>query len=238
MYQKTMFPIQKELRKYASKNKAVGSMIFFKTGPGQYAEGDQFLGATVPEIRLVAKKYANLSLPEIKQLLLSSYNEERSLALMILVEQYARKTRDPKIIVDFFLENKARVNNWNLVDGSAYKILGDYCLQTNNKMPLKKLLKSKQHWDRRIAIVSTYAFIRKSEIEIVFHFAKKLLTDKEDLMHKATGWMLREAGKRNPAALRKFIRNSGKKMPRTMLRYAIEKFPLVERKKILLETRA
>ncbi|MFN3698000.1 MAG: DNA alkylation repair protein [Pseudobdellovibrio sp.] len=236
---KTLIPQQIELRKKAKNEKKDLFQNFFKTGPGQYGEGDIFIGVTVPDMRVIAKKYADTNIKDIDILLQSEIHEDRLLGLTILVIQY-EKTKDlsqKKKIVQFYLKKTKRINNWDLVDLSAYKILGDYCFLTNNYSTLVKLSKSKWHWDRRISIVSTLRPIQRKKTDVTFKMAPKFLTETEDLMHKATGWMLREAGKKNFLELKKFITRFGKKMPRTMLRYAIEKFPENERKRILIETR-
>lgn len=235
-----MIPQQIELRKLATPAKAKASAWFFKTGPGQYGEGDLFIGVTVPENRNVAKKFLNSSAKELKILLQSKIHEDRLLGLMILTEQYQKEKdlKQKKLIVNFMLKHKAGINNWDLVDGVAYKVIGDYFYRTENLSVLLKLAKSKRHWDKRMAMVSTLAFIKQGDTQLTFSFAKSFLQEKEDLMHKAAGWMLREAGKKDTNALKKFINEHGAKMPRTMLRYAIEKFTESERKKILLRSRA
>lgn len=236
---KTLIPQQIELRKKAKNEKKDLFQNFFKTGPGQYGEGDIFIGVTVPDMRVIAKKYADTNIKDIDILLQSEIHEDRLLGLTILVIQY-EKTKDlsqKKKIVQFYLKKTKRINNWDLVDLSAYKILGDYCFLTKNYSTLVKLSKSKWHWDRRISIVSTLRPIQRKKTDVTFKMAPKFLTETEDLMHKATGWMLREAGQKNFLELKKFITRFGKKMPRTMLRYAIEKFPENERKRILIETR-
>lgn len=235
-----LLPIQKKLRRFGSKERAQHSMRFFKSGPGQYGEGDQFLGATVPEMWGLTKKEGLGLIPsEISRLLRSPIHEDRLLGLMSLVLQYQKsKSIDEKSkIVDLYLKNKKGINNWDLVDLSCYKLLGDYCVLTNDSRVLDKLSRSQHHWDKRIAMVSTLAFIRAKKLDLTFKFAARFLGETEDLMHKATGWMLREAGKRDESQLRRFIRSHGKQMPRTMLRYSIEKFSATERKKILQSTR-
>ena len=230
---------QIELRNRSSKKRAKVSMWFFKTGPGEYGEGDQFIGVAVPDVRKVARKHQNCTYTEVRHLLYSKIHEDRLLGLLILVAKYSqeKKLNSKRKVVNFYLKHKHQVNNWDLVDVSVYKILGDYCLKTNGLNTIKKLLKSKRHWDRRMAIIATLAYIKAKKDYVAFNFAKNLMRDQEDLMHKATGWMLREAGKVNVTALRAFILSHGKKMPRTMLRYAIERFPKSERKKILQSTK-
>lgn len=203
---------------------------FFKTGKGEYAEGDIFLGLPVPLVRSLAKKYKSLSLTEIKKLLNNKVHEIRLVGLLILVEQYQQsKNREEKtVIVGFYLQHSQRINNWDLVDLSCYKILGDYLLEEAPKKAmavLSKLAESKNMWERRIAMVSTFAFIKSGRKEEVINISKKLLQDSEDLIHKASGWMLRELGKRiDEKSLATFLDAHAKKMPRVALRYAVEKF--------------
>jgi len=207
--------------------------MFYKTGPGQYAEHDRFMGVTVPTLRKIAKEYDELSLAEIQLLLDSSFNEERFLALVILINLYKRAdtvTRDQ--LYQFYLDNLGRVNNWNLVDLSAHEIIGAQLLDTNKSL-LVTLASSEIMWERRIAIVATWQFIRKHNLVWTFKIAEMLINDQHDLIHKATGWMLREAGKKDEAQLRCFLNQYRAEMPRTMLRYAIEKFSLEERKAYL-----
>lgn len=234
-----MIPQQIELRKFATNNKAKSSAYFFKTGPGQYGEGDLFIGVTVPENRLVAKKFLHSTSKELSHLLKSKIHEDRLLGLLILTEQYKleKEIKAKKKIVDFMLKERKAINNWDLVDGIAASVVGDYYYRTADLSVLTKLAKSKHHWDKRIAMVSTLAFIRQGDTELAFKFAKLFLDEQEDLMHKAAGWMLREAGKKNLQGLKKFIDLHGSKMPRTMLRYSIEKFSETERKKILVRSR-
>lgn len=234
-----MIAAQRKLRQKASSKKAAGFQRFFKTGPGEYGEGDYFIGTSVPQTRSVAREFVHLGEKEIRILLKSKIHEDRLMGLMILVEQY-KKTKDLKAknkIAQFYLKTRQGVNNWDLVDLSAYKILGEHCLLTADDQILYRLSKSKRHWDKRMAMVSSFAFIRKGKVDLTYRLAKSFLGESEDLMHKAVGWMLREAGKRDVVKLKKFIRLNGKKMPRTMLRYSIEKFSSQERKKILIETR-
>lgn len=230
---------EQSLRQLATPLKAKGALRFFKSGPGQYGEGDLFLGVTVPEVKGLARIYIDLELPEILRLLKNPYHEIRLLGLTILVLNY-EKSKDPlvkKNIANFYLKHKKAANNWDLVDLSTYKILGHYCYFQGDSKVILKLAKSKLHWDRRMAMVSTLAYIRQGETKLTFKLAQTLLNDPEDLMHKATGWMLREAGKRDQKALLKFIDKFGKQMPRTMLRYSIEKFPQATRLRILKKTK-
>lgn len=225
--------IQKELRVYTDKDKVLNYQRFFKTGPGEYGEGDKFLGVTVPKIHIVAKKSSSTSFENIKKLLESPYHEERMMALFILVEQFGKgdeKLR--KQIFNFYLKNRKGINNWDLVDSSAYKIVGAYLID-KPKDVLYKFAKSKNLWDRRIAIVSTAYFIRQNSFDDTIAISEILLNDKHDLIHKAVGWMLREVGKRDVKILENFLKKHSQNMPRTMLRYSIEKFPEAKRKQYL-----
>lgn len=220
--------LEKELKKAADKRKAAILQRFFKTGPGDYGAGDVFLGITVPAQRLIVKKYAaKIGFPEIQKLLDSRFHESRLVALLILVDKYEKNKEfsSRKKIVDFYLKNTKRINNWDLVDLSAYKILGAWLLINSVEINiLDKLAISKNLWERRLAIVSTYAFIREGKIKETLRVAEKLLSDPHDLIHKAVGWMLREIGKRaSEPALLKFLTVHKNKMPRTALRYAIER---------------
>jgi 3-methyladenine DNA glycosylase AlkD len=198
---------------------------FFKTGAGEYAEGDRFLGLSVQSIRDVAKRFGDLPLAACERLLQSPYNDERQLALLILVEQYRRgDTAARQAIYRLYLRCRKRVSNWNLVDGSAPYIVGAHLLRRDRAV-LKKLAASRSLWDRRIAVVATLAFIRNNEYADTLQLTEQLIDDDQDLMHKACGWMLREVGKRNEALLKAFLTKHHLRMPRTMLRYAIERFP-------------
>jgi len=223
-----------EFNALSNPERAKSSAWFFKTGPGQYGEGDQFVGISVPQQRALAKKYWQLAPSDIKKLLHSKVHEHRLTALFILVLQY-QKTKDDKEkerIVNFYLDNKSQVNNWDLVDSSASYILGDYLL-TRPRDELYKLAKSDSLWDRRIAIIATAAFIKKEQFDDTLAIAQFLLKDSHDLIHKAVGWMLREVGQKDVDVLKKFLDKNKDLMPRTMLRYAIEKFSEVERKSYL-----
>ena len=206
---------------------------FFKTGPGQYGEGDRFIGVKVPVTRQVAKEFQGLPLPEVESLLHSAIHEERLLALVILVGQFEKgngATR--KAIYDFYLANTRHINNWDLVDLSAPQVVGAY-LESRSRKPLDRLAKSASLWERRISIVATHWFIRHGDFADTLRIAAKLLADKEDLIHKAVGWMLREVGKRDVRVLEDFLGEHCRTMPRTMLRYAIERFPEEKRRKYL-----
>lgn len=219
--------IRKDLRRASDPSKASVLQGFFKTGPGQYGEGDVFIGVTVPETRKIAKTYADSTdFPTIKQLLDSPVHEERLVALLMLVIKY-RTQGAPT--AKFYLQNLDRVNNWDLVDLSAPSILGPYLAGAERSL-LYKLAKSKNVWKRRVAILTTLHFIRNDDLDDTFRIAEMLIQDDHDLIQKAVGWMLREAGKRDADAEEKFLRSHHRKMPRTMLRYAIERFPERKRK--------
>jgi 3-methyladenine DNA glycosylase AlkD len=226
--------IKKRLRKTASAKKAKGLSWFFKTGPGEYGEGDKFLGIVVPNIRAAIKDCREISFGELSKLFNSPFHEERMAGALILVNNFIKVgAAERKKIYKFYIKNIRRINNWDLVDLSAPTIIGGYLLGVSpkeKKQILIKLSDSKNMWSRRIAILATFAFIRTGRLRESLALAKKYLADKEDLMHKATGWMLREVGKRNPEAEKKFLEKYAGIMPRTMLRYAIEKFSEAERK--------
>ncbi|WP_395477645.1 DNA alkylation repair protein [Rickettsia endosymbiont of Pantilius tunicatus] len=203
---------------------------FFKTKEGQYGEYDKFIGVTVPTLRKIAKIYYNLSKDDLGGIIKSRFNEERFLASVILINQYQKASdNDKKIFYQFYIDNIKYVNNWNLVDASAHHIIGAY-LWDKDKEYLYKLARSKNLWERRIAMVATWYFIRKNELDLTFKIAQLLLNDKHDLIHKAVGWMLREAGKRDEKQLIEFLNRHISQMPRTMLRYAIERFSEETRK--------
>ena len=230
--------LKKSLSQKSSKSRAIVSRSFFKTGKGQYGEGDIFIGVSIPTIRLIAKKYALTPMSEIVKLIQSSIHEERSLGLIFLVNKFKiADLKERQKIHRLYLKYRKHINNWDLVDGSAPVLLGRLCFEGDSHQIMDRLLKSKRHWDRRMAIVGTLSFIKSGETRLTFQYAQNLLDDREDLMHKATGWMLREAGKKDPQGLRRFIKEFGKRMPRTMLRYAIEKFSRAERSHILKETK-
>jgi 3-methyladenine DNA glycosylase AlkD len=225
--------LKAELLKVANQEKAKILSKFFKTGKGEYADGDKFLGITVPVQRKIARKYLNLSLSDIKKLLSSEYHEHRFTGMIILCSLYQKSKHDEKKrIYDFYLKNLKHVNNWDLVDISAPAIIGDYLLDKERSI-LYKLASSESLWVRRIAILSTFAFIKKNQFHDTLHIAGILIKDKNDLIHKAVGWMLREVGKRDKETEEQFLKEHYQKMPRTMLRYAIEKFNENERKEYL-----
>ncbi len=225
--------VRKALRKYADKEKAKVLRGFFKTKPGEYGEGDIFLGVTVPLVRNIVKQFKDLPLRDLKKLLHSNIHEERLLALLILVEQFNQADINAKEkIYKTYLANTKFINNWDLVDLSAPQIAGGFLINKDRRA-LYKLAQSPLLWDRRIAILSTFAFIKANDFDDLFRLTKLLLLDKEDLIHKACGWMLREAGKRNLRSEENFLRRHSKVMPRTMLRYAIERFPENKRRAYL-----
>lgn len=213
-----------DLHKLKNPKKAKILERFFKTGKGEYGEGDVFLGIIVPEQRNIAKKYKDLSLDNLQELLKSKMHEERLVALLILVQKYQKANKiDKALIVDFYLTNIKYINNWDLVDLSAEKILGEFYLD-KEKSNLYKLANSENIWERRIAIMTTFQFIKNNRFDDTLELARRLLKDKHDLIQKATGWMLREIGKRNQIIEEDFLKKHYKTMPRTMLRYAIERF--------------
>ena len=216
--------IKDELRKYSNPKKKAILSRFFKTGKGEYAEGDKMLCVTVPEQRNVAKKYyKELSLQDVGELLKSQYHEDRLTGLIILTYKFKQADeKERKKIVDFYLKHLDRVNNWDLVDLSCYKILGTY-LFTRPRDILYKLARKNHLWSQRVAMVSTYAFIRQNQFADTIKLAKILLNHKHDLIHKAVGWMLREVGKRDEKVLRSFLDKYVSKMPRVMYRYAVER---------------
>jgi 3-methyladenine DNA glycosylase AlkD len=214
------------LRRHSSRLRARAVARYFKTGKGEYGEGDVFIGVTMPDTRKVARDCLLISRTELKQLLSSRVHEERMLALLILVDQFERANEhDREAIYNFYLLNTRRINNWDLVDVSAGKIVGAYLL-SKPKTILYKLAKSKNVWERRIAIIASSAFIKRGQSEITFKIADMLRHDNHDLIHKAVGWMLREVGKScSRETLQRYLKPRYARMPRTMLRYAIEHFP-------------
>ena len=222
--------IIKEINLLKNPQKAKILARFFKTGKGEYGEGDIFLGITVPQQRSIAKRYSDLIFPDLQKLIESPIHEYRLICLLILVEEYKKGSpKEKKNIVAFYLKNTKKINNWDLVDLSAHKILGDYLLDKNKKI-IYQLAESENLWERRISILTTFNFIGKGEFEDSLKIAEILLNDKHDLIHKAIGWMLREIGKRDIEAEEVFLRKFHKSMPRTMLRYAVEKFEDKKRK--------
>ena len=233
--------VVKEIQALSNRGRAHDLQKFFQTAPGQYGEGDVFLGLTVPQVRTVAKEYKAISLNEIDLLIRSKFHEVRLCGLVILTLQYkaAKERKIKKKLFDLYMKamTDGYINNWDLVDVTA-PIIGEYLIDSDDPyVLLYKLAKSKSLWQRRVSMVFTFAFIRSGDIEPTFEMAEKLLHDKHDLIHKAVGWALREAGKLNGIALRNFLVAYSHEMPRTMLRYSIEKFSERERKKWLLESK-
>ena len=225
--------VQKALKNEANPEKKKVLQGFFKTGKGQYGEGDVFLGVVVPKQRKVAKEFSSLPLPEIQKLLNSKIHEHRLTGLFILISQFERgQEKLRKKIYSMYVKNFKNVNNWDLVDSSAHKIVGAYLLDKSRK-PLYIWAKSRHLWTRRIAIIATFAFIDKRELNDSLKLAHLLLKDSHDLMHKAVGWVLREVGKKDKKTLVTFLDKHASHMPRTALRYAIERFPERERQKFL-----
>ncbi|MDP2962296.1 MAG: DNA alkylation repair protein [Sulfurimicrobium sp.] len=217
--------IQSRLRSLASPETARVLQGFFKTGPGQYGEGDEFLGIKVPMVRAVAKEFPVVNLDIALELLHSRFHEERLLAVLLLMRLFSAATAPERhSVFQAYLAHSAWINNWDLVDISAPHVVGAY-LAGQARAPLYQLARSASLWERRIAMVATLHFIRHNDFGDTLQLAKLLLNDKEDLMHKASGWMLREVGKRDRALLEAFLDRHGRSMPRTMLRYAIERFP-------------
>lgn len=240
--------LRKDLRLVATPKKAETSAWFFKTGKGQYGYGDKFLGVTLPEQRIIAKKYADLKLPDIELLLQSEFHEERMTGLIILVNKYLnvlKKRKSKKedkrelelkrqLYFEFYISHTKYINNWDLVDATAHFIVGNHLLDKKITL-LLSLAKSESLWERRIAVVATFAFINSGDSTATFRIADILLEDREDLIQKAVGWMLREVGKRiSEKELEEYLATHYKKMGRTALRYAIERFDEKTRKKYLL----
>lgn len=225
--------IHEELKKLSDQERAAHLQKYFKTGKGEYGEGDVFLGLRVPAVRKIAKKFNNLSIDEAEKFLQSPYHEERLFALFILVDLFKKgNEEDKKKIYELYLKNTNFINNWDLVDVSAGPIVGAYLFK-RKKETIYKLAQSENLWERRIAIMATFYFIAQNEFTDTLEIAEMLLNDKEDLIHKAVGWMLREIGKRNLEVEENFLKKHYLNMPRTMLRYAIEKFPEDKRKSYL-----
>jgi 3-methyladenine DNA glycosylase AlkD len=231
-----------DLKAFTKKGRISDLARFYKTAPGEYAEGDLFLGGTVPQTRSVAKKHQNLDLKEVEKLFASPFHEARLCAAIILNHQFAKAktSHERKKIFDFYMRQvrAERVNNWDIVDVSA-PWMGVYLTEIKDPMPLLiRLSKSKSLWQRRVSMILTFALIRAGDLEPTIIIAKALLKDEQDLIHKAVGWMLREAGKRDVMLLRKFLKEHAHEMPRTMLRYSIEKLPERERKQWLQDSKS
>ena len=232
--------VRKELKSMAEPEKAAILQRFFKTGPSEYGEGDIFIGVMVPQSRQVAKKFNQLPLGEVRTLLYSRVHEERLVALLILAWRYrsASSSREKEEIVKFYLDHIKRVNNWDLVDLSAPNILGAHLVDRDGRRRLLyRLAGSENVWERRIAIVATHHFIRNGDFSDTLKIAEMLLQDRHDLIHKAVGWMLREVGKRDAAAEKEFLEKHCSVMPRTMLRYAIERLSERKRRRYMISER-
>lgn len=229
-----MLAIEKSLIELANAEVALHSQSFFKTGSGEYGEGDKFLGIRVPVLRATIKQYrSDLTLTQMIKLLHSEWHEVRLCALFAMVDFYQRGSeRDKKSTVTAYLKNKRYINNWDLVDSSAYQIIGAWH-HSKDRSTVDKLIDARVIWSRRIAMMSTFYHIRQNDLDDTYKYATLLLDDKEDLIHKVSGWMLREAGKRDLPRLEQYLFEYATDMPRTMLRYSIEKFPAVKRKKFL-----
>ena len=228
---------REEIRALANKKIAQHSLRFFKTDKGEYGHGDLFLGVRAPQIRLIAKKHIDISITDMKTLICSKYHEERFLGLIILVNKYA-KTKDKKNrnqLYKIYVSSFKYINNWNLVDVTCPHVTGKHLIDKDRTI-LYKWAKSEDLWTKRIAMISTFYFIRKNDLDDTFKIADMLLQDEHDLIHKAVGWMLREAGKRDIKKEETFLKKHYKTMPRTMLRYSIEKFPETKRQKYLKGT--
>jgi len=225
--------LKKAIRANANKDHAKTMQWFFKTGKGEYGEGDKFVGIKVPVQRKIAKQFVELNLEDLQTLLNSKIHEERLISLLILVDKYNKadeKVKDK--IYQFYKKNSRKINNWDLVDLSAAKIMGIHLLN-RGKQILYKYAYSNNLWEKRISIISTYSFIKNHDFKTTLEISDILLNDDHDLIHKAVGWMLREVGKQDMNTLEKFLKPRYNKMPRTMLRYSIEKFPEKKRKKYL-----
>jgi 3-methyladenine DNA glycosylase AlkD len=233
----TVLEIQRELRQLGNAEIARHSLRFFKTGPGQYGAGDRFLGIRVPALRVIAKKHQTISLDDAAELLKSGFHEERLTALFILVRRYQKpvEANEREAIYRLYLDSTRWINNWDLVDCSALYIVGPHLMERDKRL-LYRLARSKNLWERRIAVLATFYFIQYRQFDDALRIAEILLTDPEDLIHKAVGWMLREIGKRDIETEERFLKRHCRQMPRTMLRYALEKFPEEKRQRYLKGT--
>jgi 3-methyladenine DNA glycosylase AlkD len=224
--------VRAEIRKLGDPERARLLQRFFKTGPGEYGEGDVFLGLRVPQVRALVKKHRSLPFRSIEVLLRSRFHEERLFALLVMVERYRRQEEHREKIYRLYLKSTDRINNWDLVDVTAGHIVGAH-LFDRDRSPLYRLCLSSSLWERRISVISTFHFIDKGEFGDSLALAELLLRDREDLIHKASGWVLREVGKRDLGALESFLVKHCRTMPRTMLRYSIEKLPQGKRRRYL-----
>lgn len=234
----TAASVKRALRVHADPERAKLCLRFFRTGPGEYGEGDRFLGPSVPQVRAVVRRHRALPEAEILALLASPWHEDRLAALLIWVEQAKDAAKLPTIAKDY-LAQASRINNWDLVDTSADKILGPWVAADPAKRfaTVERLACSKDLWERRIAILTTFHFTRRGDVSACLRIVEALIDDAHDLIHKACGWMLREAEKREPAAVRVFLQKHLHRLPRTLLRYAIERFPEPERRRYLAKTK-
>ena len=228
----TLAAVRKLLRDAANPAHAEVALRYFKTAPGQYGHGDKFLGVRAPQLRRLARDCDDLTLDVLAALLDSEWHEERALALLSMSRRYARRPEERDALYALYFAKMPRINNWDLVDVSAEHVVGAH-LRERSRAPLTKLAKSKSVWERRIAILATFHFIRRGEFDETLRIARLLLHDDHDLIHKAVGWMLREVGSRDRAAEEAFLDQHAHEMPRTMLRYAIEKFPQPLRRKFM-----
>ena len=230
--------IMNKLQELSDSDIAAHSQRFFKTGKGEYGEGDKFLGIRVPTIRKCVKEYGAISLEDTLNILKSPFHEARLFALLMLVEKYssAKKKTKQQAIYRSYLSQTRFINNWDLVDCSAEHIVGAHLISKDRK-PIYRLVRSRSLWERRIGVMSTFCFIKREDYSDILEIAQLLLHDQEDLIHKAVGWMLREVGKRNRDAEERFLLKYYREMPRTMLRYAIEKLPEMERQAYLRGTK-
>ncbi len=225
--------LRKKLQKLGDPERAAVLQRFFKTGPGEYGEGDSFLGVRVPVLRRLAGSCGDMALDEVVSLLTSPVHEERFLALLLLIQCYrGRRPSQKKAVYDLYLSHTAWINNWDLVDVSAEQIVGAY-LKSRSKVPLYRLARSPSLWERRISILSTFHYIKEGAFQETLNISELLLGDDVDLIHKAVGWMLREVGKRHSETAESFLKIHGHRMPRTMLRYAIERLPAAKRQEYL-----
>ena len=223
----------REMRRYANPTRAKHSLRFFKTGPGQYGEGDRFLGLSLPQIRAVSLRFRDLPLKDVDRLLASPWHEARLIALIVLTMQYPRAdARTQARIFRLYLSRSDRINNWDLVDVSAHRIVGAHLFERNRAV-LDQLARSKLVWDRRIAMIATAQFIRAGQFADTLRLATRFQGDRHDLIHKATGWMLREVGKKDERVLRRFLDAHAARMPRTMLRYSLERLSPAARRRYM-----
>jgi len=230
---KTAASILQAISELADPDRSIFLQRFFKTGPGEYAEGDVFLGLPVPMTRRITRQFGDLPIAEVKKLLASKFHEARLAGLFILVARFGKgDERVRQDIFTFYLSQTPRINNWDLVDNSAHQIVGGW-LVDRSRRPLQKLAQSQNMWERRIAIIATCHFIKRRDLDETFALADALIADEHDLIHKAAGWMLREAGKRDQAQLETWLKTRYQKMPRTMSRYSIEKLSPVRRQAYL-----